>query len=94
VSWHRDDHPHLADVGERATRDGDALARAWCGALDWACEHLDGGVFVLTFHPQVIGREGRLRHLETVVEHARDRGVPFAEAGTVARTVREDGAVE
>ncbi|MFB6191749.1 MAG: polysaccharide deacetylase family protein [Haloarculaceae archaeon] len=94
VSWHRDDHPNLAHVGERATRDGAALAREWCGALDWARKNVEDGLFVLTFHPQVIGREGRLRHLGTFVEHARDRGVPFAEAGTVAASVSEDGLVD
>lgn len=90
VSWHRDDFPHLAFDGRRASREVAGLAREWRESLDWMLAHVDGGLFVLTCHPQVVGREGRLRYLGEFVDHARERGVRFTETGTVAADVAAD----
>jgi peptidoglycan/xylan/chitin deacetylase (PgdA/CDA1 family) len=57
----------------------------WRGELDWMHAHEDGGVLVLTMHPQVIGRGHRLAMLERFVEHCRGlRDVEFAQMGQVA----------
>jgi len=41
------------------------------------------GVFVVTMHPQVIGREDRLARLGEFVDHAREAGAAFAEVREV-----------
>ena len=57
----------------------------WQGELDFMHEHVDGGVLVVTMHPQVIGRGHRVAMLARFVEHARWLGdVEFAQMGEVA----------
>ena len=57
----------------------------WQGELDWMHEHVDGGVLVVTMHPQVIGRAHRVAMLERFVEHCRGlRDVEFARLDEVA----------
>ncbi|MFC7176581.1 polysaccharide deacetylase family protein [Halosegnis marinus] len=81
VSWHRDDYPPLAFSGSRARMPEAAVFEDWRAQFDHAP---DDGVFVLTMHPQVIGREDRLARLGAFVEHARDAGARFATTGDIA----------
>ena len=60
-------------------------SRSGPGELDWMHEHVDGGVLVVTMHPQVIGRGHRMAMLERFVEHARGLGAEFAQMGEVAQ---------
>jgi peptidoglycan-N-acetylglucosamine deacetylase len=50
-----------------------------------------GCLFMLTNHPFLSGRPGRVETLRKLVEHALDRGdVEFVTAAEVAARVRED----
>jgi len=59
VSWQRDDYPALAFSGNRAFSDEAAVFDHWRRQFDWMYEHVDGGIYVMTVHPQVIGRAPR-----------------------------------
>jgi peptidoglycan-N-acetylglucosamine deacetylase len=65
----------------------------WTNELDAMRRH--GCLFMLTNHPFLSGRPGRVETLRRLVEHALDRGdVEFATAAEVAARVRADpGAV-
>ena len=61
----------------------------WRGELDAMARH--GCLFMLTNHPFLSGRPGRVETLRKLIEHALGRGdVAFATAGQVAARARED----
>jgi peptidoglycan/xylan/chitin deacetylase (PgdA/CDA1 family) len=61
----------------------------WTNELDAMRRH--GCLFMLTNHPFLSGRPGRVETLRKLVEHALERGdVEFVTAGEVAARVRED----
>jgi peptidoglycan/xylan/chitin deacetylase (PgdA/CDA1 family) len=61
----------------------------WTNELDAMRRH--GCLFMLTNHPFLSGRPGRVETLRRLVEHALDRGdVEFVTAGEVAARVRDD----
>jgi peptidoglycan/xylan/chitin deacetylase (PgdA/CDA1 family) len=61
----------------------------WANELDAMRRH--GCLFMLTNHPFLSGRPGRVETLRRLVEHALDRGdVEFVTAAAVAARVRED----
>lgn len=49
--------------------EGRAVERNWIADFDYMTKHLEGGVFTLTTHPQVIGRGHRMEVLENLVNH-------------------------
>ena len=84
VSWQRDDFPAFAFNRERGYANERAIFRQWREQFDWMIEHVDGGVFVLTMHPQVIGQSHRLERLESFVQHVADTpNVAFETVETV-----------
>ncbi|MFB6087974.1 MAG: polysaccharide deacetylase [Haloarculaceae archaeon] len=87
VSWQRDDFPPLAFTGDRGFVDEAAVFRSWREQFDWMRESVDGGVYVLTMHPQVMGQGHRLQRLDDLLEHVADAGAEFATCGTVADRV-------
>jgi peptidoglycan-N-acetylglucosamine deacetylase len=59
--------------------------------LDGARRH--GGLFILTCHPFLSGRRGRVEALRALIEYALDAGdVRFCSGADVARRAREDAA--
>jgi peptidoglycan-N-acetylglucosamine deacetylase len=61
----------------------------WTNELDAMRRH--GCLFMLTNHPFLSGRPGRVETLRALIEHALSRGdVEFATAGQVAARVRAD----
>ena len=67
----------------------DIFRREFDGAYD------EGGLFLLTMHPHVIGYRSRIWILEKLIDHMRGRGkVWFATHEEVARYVRENAAAE
>ncbi|MFW5911221.1 MAG: polysaccharide deacetylase family protein [Halolamina sp.] len=98
VSWQRDDYPALAFTGNRAFSDEAAVFDHWRRQFDWMYENCgeprspgsrtksgDGGVYVLTLHPQVSGRSPRPSMLRELIEYmAAKPGVEFATVGEVA----------
>lgn len=94
VSWQRDDWPPFtftwANPHMMAFVDETAVFRGWRHQFDWMYDHVDGGVFVLTLHPQVVGQAHRLVLLDELFAHLRAKpGVEFATAETAAEAWRE-----
>jgi peptidoglycan/xylan/chitin deacetylase (PgdA/CDA1 family) len=89
ISWTLDDFPFIElvvtpRVVYPASTDVAAMAQRWIDDLDFLVDELPGGVFTLTLHPQSIGRASRLRLLESVIRHGKERGGRFS---TVADAV-------
>lgn len=89
VSWQRDDFPPFGYTGGHGFVDEVAVFDAWRRQFDWMNDHVPGGVFVLTMHPQVIGQAHRIALLEALIAHMQDtNGATFA---TVSNTVDARG---
>jgi hypothetical protein len=60
----------------------------WAAEFDGAYE--EGGLFLLTMHPHIIGHRSRIAMLERLLQHIRRHpGVWFATHEQVARYVKE-----
>jgi peptidoglycan/xylan/chitin deacetylase (PgdA/CDA1 family) len=84
VHWTLDDAPHFSFSGSSWTKKiatVDEVRSIWADEL--AGLHQLGGSAILTMHPQVIGRPGRLRLLEETIEGLQDRPETFI--GTCAQ---------
>jgi peptidoglycan-N-acetylglucosamine deacetylase len=69
------------------------VAEMWIHELDAMRRH--GALFLLTCHPFLSGRAGRVEALRELIEAALDRGdVRFASCAGVARAALSDGTVE
>lgn len=69
------------------------VAQMWMHELDAMCRH--GALFVLTCHPFLSGRAGRVEALRTVIEAALNRGdVEFATCSEVAEATLSDPAAD
>jgi peptidoglycan/xylan/chitin deacetylase (PgdA/CDA1 family) len=86
IDWSLDDWVHFQidwDYPLQATRDPAQVLAIWKGEFDAIRQ--EGGVFVLTMHPQVIGRPGRIAMLEQLIEHIESGGDAwFASLGDIA----------
>jgi peptidoglycan/xylan/chitin deacetylase (PgdA/CDA1 family) len=60
----------------------------WLDDLDFMIQEVPQGVFLMTFHPQTIGRGGRLRVLDALIERANEHGARFATVETVVEEWR------
>jgi peptidoglycan/xylan/chitin deacetylase (PgdA/CDA1 family) len=89
VSWTLDDFPQMEFVLNPVLpglSEPDKAKRMWLGDLDWMVRNVPDGIFGMTFHPQVIGRGGRMQILEDMIDHAKEiEGVTFS---TVRDAVR------
>jgi peptidoglycan/xylan/chitin deacetylase (PgdA/CDA1 family) len=84
VHWTLDDAPHFSFSGSSWTKKiatVDEVRSIWADEL--AGLHQLGGSAILTMHPQVIGRPGRLRLLEETIEALQRRPETFI--GTCAQ---------
>jgi peptidoglycan/xylan/chitin deacetylase (PgdA/CDA1 family) len=90
VSWSLDDYPQMEFVKSAALpglSGYDKTLSMWTTDYDYMAENVPGGVFGITFHPQVIGRGGRMRILERLIAHIKEsENVPFRR---VVDTVRD-----
>ncbi len=94
ASWERDDFPAFTYTWSNPHRMGyipeDSIFKKWYDQFDWMVEHVDGGVFVLTLHPQVIGQAHRLTRLEELYRYMQDTdGVEFVTMEEAAESWRE-----
>lgn len=90
VSWQRDDFPPLGYTGGSWVADEAAVFESWRRQFDWMVENVPDGVFVLTFHPQVIGQAHRLDRLRDLVTHMDGRsGVSFRTMSAAADAHRD-----
>jgi peptidoglycan/xylan/chitin deacetylase (PgdA/CDA1 family) len=91
VSWWLDDWQQTAyipPVARNQTRAPADVAALWCAEVDAAARY--GTLFMLTCHPFLSGRPGRLEIVRRVAEHALERGdVEFVEARDAARRARD-----
>lgn len=90
VSWQRDDWPPLTFTWARPHRMGyvseDSIFQRWYDQFDWMYDHKDGGVFILTMHPQVIGQAHRIMRLEKLIQHMQTKdNVEFKTMDEVAQ---------
>ncbi|MFN8217901.1 MAG: polysaccharide deacetylase [Solirubrobacterales bacterium] len=95
VSWSLDDFVQIEYVyapgfllpGGVSPEDAE---RRWLAEMDFAAEEVPGGVFTMTFHPQVIGRGARIRIVANMIRHAREIGAELTTVGEVAREWARD----
>jgi peptidoglycan-N-acetylglucosamine deacetylase len=65
------------------------IFEVWSGDFDYLHDRLGSGVYILTMHPQCIGRGHRLLMLERLIDHIRSRdGVTFKTMRDVADEFR------
>ena len=89
VEWIRDDYPYFGMDRLRGLRPHtppEQVLGIWKDEFAGARE--EGGLFLLTMHPQVIGHRSRLRILKELIEHmGQCEGVWFASHAQVASHV-------
>ncbi|MEE2778698.1 MAG: polysaccharide deacetylase [Acidobacteriota bacterium] len=71
-AWHLDDHPYFEHTASRrgvnpGLADPDRVLKIWLAEFEYLCR-LGTGVFILTMHPQVIGRGHRMLMLERLLD--------------------------
>lgn len=90
VHWTIDDAPHFwfdAAAWNKTIRTSAEVEALWREELDGYV--LQGGLFMLTMHPQVIGRPGRLQMLARFLRHLKSvDGLWLTTARQAAETVR------
>jgi peptidoglycan-N-acetylglucosamine deacetylase len=79
VSWYLDDFPQVEYItgiqeGQRPAQD---IFDRWASIFDYACDHEEGACFVLTTHPQTIGRAHMIQMLEKLIQYMDSRGAWF-----------------
>ncbi|MCP5026131.1 MAG: polysaccharide deacetylase [Actinomycetia bacterium] len=86
-----DDWPYFSpeSPGQEGLRSPAHVYDIWAAEFDFLAQKLGEGVFVLTMHPQCIGRGSRMLMLERLIDHmaSHDR-VRFATMATVADEFR------
>jgi hypothetical protein len=91
VEWIRDDAIYFnmrMDSPLRPYTPPGSVLDIWKAEFDGAAA--EGGLFLLTMHPHVIGHRSRLALLEALVRHMRAApGVWFATHAQVARYVKD-----
>jgi len=88
VSWLLDDAPHFwfaGDTWTKTIRTVDEVYTLWSDELDGIAEL--GAHYMLTMHPQFIGRPSRLKLLHHLLHDMRESGAWIAPARDVARRV-------
>jgi len=87
VEWILDEAPLVNPLGNAYANPRD-LARVWMDEFDRAYD--EGGMFILTTHPHIIGHRSRIVALELLIEHIRSKeGVWFATHRSAAEYVRD-----
>lgn len=93
VEWILDDYPYFGMNRAADTRPytpPSGVLEIWQREFDMAYE--EGGLFLLTMHPQIIGHRSRIAMLEELIQYMRSRpGVWFATHEDVARHAKEHG---
>jgi len=88
VTWGLDDFPPFEFIlgSNTGLSAPSKVEEIWRGDFDWAYANCPGGIYILTLHPQVIGRGHRMLMLERLIRHfAAHDGVVFEPLGEYAR---------
>jgi peptidoglycan/xylan/chitin deacetylase (PgdA/CDA1 family) len=90
VEWIKDDYPYFGMDRLSALRPYTApslVGEIWRREFDGA--YAEGGLFLLTLHPHIIGHRSRIGVLEELIRHMRSHaGVWFATHEAIARYVK------
>jgi peptidoglycan-N-acetylglucosamine deacetylase len=90
-AWHLSDFQYFEFAGGALVRQDppSTVYEIWDGELRWGHANAPGGVFVLTMHPQAIGRGPRLAIVDRLIETAKSLdGVTFERLGDYAERWR------
>jgi peptidoglycan/xylan/chitin deacetylase (PgdA/CDA1 family) len=96
VSWSLDDLPQLefmkAPLDPVSGLSGyDKTLAMWSTDFDYMVETVPDGCFTTTMHPEVIGRGGRMRILESLIAHLKEGAATFRRAQDAVDTWRTSG---
>ncbi len=90
--WNLDDWPHFSHeprTGVEGLRSPNEVYDIWSAEFDYCHRKVGSGVFVLTMHPQCIGKGSRMLMLERLIEHMKSHeGVRFRTMADVAAEFR------
>jgi peptidoglycan/xylan/chitin deacetylase (PgdA/CDA1 family) len=96
VEWILDDAPYFSMdrfSTVRPTMDQDQVFAIWKGEFDVA--HEEGGLFILTMHPHIVGHRARAAMLERLLAHMKSKpGVWFATHEQIARYVKQQAGMK
>ena len=68
--WNMDDWPYFTHEGNRqGLRSPDDVYGIWAAEFDYLYQKLGSGVYVLTMHPQCIGKGSRMLMLERLIHY-------------------------
>jgi peptidoglycan-N-acetylglucosamine deacetylase len=88
VAWELDDYPYFHWASRPLNpglREPHQVLSIWRAEFDYCHGHVEGGVFTLTNHPEIIGRGPRVAMLEQLIDHMqRAQGVSFSSLGQAA----------
>lgn len=97
VSWSLDDYPQFEYLRSDSVvlpglrRPAEVFAN-FLDDVDYLLREVPGGVCVLTFHPQVVGRGHRMLGLERLLDACLERPVRFRTCLDTARSFRDDAS--
>jgi peptidoglycan/xylan/chitin deacetylase (PgdA/CDA1 family) len=77
VAWELDDYPYFHYASKpinQGLRNPDEVFRIWSAEFDYCHREVSDGVFVLTMHPEIIGRGPRVRMLSQLIEYMKRQG--------------------
>jgi peptidoglycan-N-acetylglucosamine deacetylase len=96
VEWIKDDYPYFGMDRLSTVRPYTApslVEEIWRREFDGA--YAEGGLFLLTMHPHIIGHRSRMSVLEELIQHMRCRaGIWFATHEAIARYVKAQACME
>jgi peptidoglycan/xylan/chitin deacetylase (PgdA/CDA1 family) len=91
--WILDDWPYFNYEplgGRQRLRSPDDVYDIWAAEFQYIYEKLESGVFVLTMHPQCIGKGSRMLMLERLIKHIKEHaGITFRTMSEVAADFRK-----
>jgi peptidoglycan-N-acetylglucosamine deacetylase len=95
VEWIKDDYPYFGMDRLSTIRPHTApslVGEVWRREFDGA--YVEGGLFLLTMHPHIIGHRSRMSVLDELIQHIRSHaGVWFATHEDVARYVKAQASM-
>lgn len=96
VEWILDDAPYFSMdrfTSIRPTMNQDEVFAIWKSEFDVA--HEEGGLFILTMHPHIVGHRARAAMLDRLVTHMKSQpGVWFATHEQIARYVKQQAGMD
>ncbi|HVB78422.1 MAG TPA: polysaccharide deacetylase [Candidatus Binataceae bacterium] len=85
VSWYLDDFPPEEYITgkQEGMNPASGIFDRWKAIFDYALEHETGACYVVTTHPQTMGRAHMISRLEGLIEYIADKGGWFATLGEI-----------